>query len=87
MVVVLGYQLYDLARGSYGMSIRAAAFQLGLFGLVQFLPQILLAPIAGVLADRFDRRNIVVLGLMLDALVALALTLGTWFALLTLPEL
>ena len=80
MVVVLGYQLYDLARGSYGMSIRAAAFQLGLFGLVQFLPQILLAPIAGVLADRFDRRNIVVLGLMLDALVALALTLGTWFA-------
>ncbi len=87
MVVVLGYQLYDLARGSYGMSIRAAAFQLGLFGLVQFLPQILLAPIAGVLADRFDRRNIVVLGLMLDGLVALALTLGTWFALLTLPAL
>ncbi len=87
MVVVLGYQLYDLARGSYGMSIRAAALQLGLFGLAQFLPQILLAPIAGVVADRFDRRNIVVLATLLDAAVALVLTLGTLFAWMTLPAL
>ena len=87
MVVVLGYQLYDMARGSYGMSIRAAAFQLGLFGLAQFLPQILLAPVAGVLADRFDRRNIVVLGTLADVLVALALAVGTVSSLLTLPLL
>ena len=87
MVVVLGYQLYDLARGSYGMSIRAAAFQLGLFGLVQFLPQILFAPVAGVLADRFDRRAIVAVVTLADVLVALALALGTVFSLLTLPLL
>jgi MFS family permease len=87
MVVVLGYQLYDLARGSYGMSIRAAAFQLGLFGLAQFLPQILFAPVAGVLADRFDRRIIVALVTLADVLVALALALGTAFSLLTLPLL
>jgi MFS family permease len=87
MVVVLGYQLYDLARGGYGMSIRAAAFQLGLFGLAQFVPQVLFAPVAGVLADRFDRRTIVALGTLLDALVALALALGTLQAWLTLPAL
>ena len=87
MVVVLGYQLYDLARGSYGMSIRAAALQLGLFGLAQFLPQILFAPVAGVLADRFDRRNIVVMVTLADVLVALALALGTLFSLRTLPLL
>jgi hypothetical protein len=32
MVVVLGYQLYDVARGQYGMGIKEAAFQLGLMG-------------------------------------------------------
>ncbi len=87
MVVVLGYQLYDLARGPYGMSIRAAAFQLGLFGLAQFVPQILFAPIAGVIADRFDRRNIVAIVTLFDVLVALALTLCTLLSLLTLPLL
>jgi len=87
MVVVLGYQLYDLARGGYGMSIRAAAFQLGLFGLAQFVPQVVFAPVAGVLADRFDRRNIVAVGTLLDALVALMLALGTFEAWLTLPAL
>lgn len=87
MVVVLGYQLYDTARGTYGMSIRGAAFQLGLFGLAQFLPQILFAPLAGVLADRFDRRAIVSLVTLLDMLVALALAVGTALSLLTLPWL
>ncbi|WP_420384583.1 MFS transporter [Novosphingobium sp.] len=87
MVVVLGYQLYDVARGTYGMSIRAAAFQLGLLGLVQFLPQILLAPVAGVIADRFDRRNITALATALDVLVALALTLITALGTLSLPFL
>ena len=87
MVVVLGYQLYDVARGTYGMSIRAAAFQLGLLGLVQFLPQILLAPVAGVIADRFDRRNITTLATAFDVLIALALTLTTAMGALSLPFL
>ena len=35
MVVILGYQLYDVARSHYGMSIERASFQLGLLGLVE----------------------------------------------------
>ena len=58
MVVVLGYQLYDVARSQYGMSISGAAFQLGLLGLAQFLPVLLLTPVAGLVADRFDRRTV-----------------------------
>ena len=65
MVVVLGYQLYDVARGQYGMSIGAAAFQLGLLGLAQFLPVFLLTPIAGVVADRFDRRTVTGLSILI----------------------
>jgi MFS family permease len=87
MVVVLGYQLYDLARGHYGMSIRAAAFQLGLLGLVQFVPQILFAPVAGVLADRFDRRNVTALATLVDVLVALSLAVSTALGLLSLTLL
>ncbi len=87
LVVVLGYQLYDLARGTYGMSIRNAAFQLGLLGLVQFLPQVLLSPIAGVLADRYDRRNITAVSTALDAVIAALLALTTTFGTLSLPLL
>jgi MFS family permease len=87
LVVVLGYQLYDLARGHYGMSIRAAAFQLGLLGLSQFLPQVLLTPIAGVLADRYDRRTITTLSTVVDAVIAALLTLTTMSGALSLPLL
>ena len=87
MVVVLGYQLYDLARGTYGMSVRAAAFQLGILGLVQFLPQVLFAPVAGVVADRNDRRAVAALFTAIDVLVALTLTVLTATATLTLPVL
>ncbi|MGV3512070.1 MAG: MFS transporter [Novosphingobium sp.] len=87
MVVILGYQLYDVARGQYGMSIAQAAFQLGLLGLAQFLPLFLLTPIAGVVADRFDRRNVAGLSMCLDLLVALTLAICTYLGALSLPLL
>ncbi len=56
MVVLIGYQTYDVARADYGMDTAEAAFLLGLLGLAQFVPLLLLTPVAGVAADRFDRR-------------------------------
>ena len=35
MVIVIGWQVYDLARSQLGMSPREAAFQLGLIGVAQ----------------------------------------------------
>ncbi|MFM6831732.1 MAG: MFS transporter [Novosphingobium sp.] len=87
MVVILGYQLYDLARSDYGMSITQAAFQLGLLGLAQFLPLFLLTPVAGVVADRFDRRSVAGLSLCIDLCVALTLAVVTQLGQLTLPLL
>lgn len=87
MVVILGYQLYDVARSQYGMSIAEAAFQLGLLGLAQFLPLFLLTPIAGLVADRFDRRNVAGLSLCLDLIIALTLAITTRNGVLSLPLL
>jgi MFS family permease len=87
MVVVLGYQLYDVARASYGMSVARASFQLGLMGLAQFLPFLVLTPVAGIVADRFDRRRIAAASYAIDLLIALVLALTTTAHALTLPLL
>ena len=87
MVVVIGWQTYDLARSDYGMTRSAAAFQLGLLGLAQFVPLFLLTPVAGLVADRFDRRKIAAIANTLDIVVALTLALLTRADALTLPLL
>lgn len=87
MVVIIGYQLYDVARSDYGMSIAQAAFQLGVLGLVQFLPLFCLTPVAGVVADRFDRRFIGAIAAGMDFLIALSLAIATYSDAVTLPLL
>lgn len=87
MVVVLGYQLYDIARSAYGMTIAGASFQLGLLGLVQFAPMALLSPIAGVVADRFERRKVAALALLLTTIMALLLAWVSRAGLASLPVL
>ena len=87
MVVIIGYQLYDVARSEYGMSISAAAFQLGLLGLAQFVPLFVLTPVAGVVADRFDRRTVAAIASAIDLVIALSLALATQLDQLSLPLL
>lgn len=57
MVVVLGWQVYEVARAT--RTIKEAAFQLGIVGLVQFVPLFLLVLVTGWTADHVDRRVIV----------------------------
>ncbi len=64
-VVAVGWQVYDLTD---------SALALGLVGLVQFLPVLLLMPLTGEVADRFDRRLVVGICRALTGLAALALT-------------
>lgn len=87
MVVIIGWQVYDVARTDYGMDPKAAAFQLGLIGIAQFLPLLLLMPVAGWMADRFDRRVVSVAAITLDMANALALGWMTMHDMLTLPVL
>jgi len=77
MVVVLGYQLYDVARSDYGMPIARAALLLGALGLSQFLPIALLTPIGGLVADRYDRRSVTAASLSIDLAIAAVLAIMT----------
>jgi MFS family permease len=80
--VAIGWQVYDLARdpietGGLGLSINEAAFMLGLVGLVQFIPVLLLSLIGGQAADRLNRKMILVISNLfrLVGTVGLLLTL------------
>jgi MFS family permease len=58
--VSVGWQIYDLTRD---------AFNLGMVGLAQFLPSLLLVLVTGAAADRFGRRFIMGLSLILESIV------------------
>ena len=69
LIVALGFQVYQLTHNP---------LDLGLIGLSQFLPFVVLVLHAGQVADRWDRRRIMAAcyaGLTLCALLLLALTL------------
>jgi MFS family permease len=68
LLVALAWQMYDLT---------SSAWDLGLVGLMQFLPALLLTIPAGQLADRVDRRRVLATSLGLQACVALALASGS----------
>src|SRR5215203_1943642 len=85
MVIVIGWQVYDIARETMG--IRQAAFQLGLVGLVQFVPLFVLTPISGWTADRLDRRIIARAVIALECVCALILFWATWEGFISLPIL
>ena len=85
MVIVIGWQVYDIARQT--MSIGDASFQLGLIGLVQFVPLFALTPVSGWAADRFDRRHVARAVILLEMLCALILFIATWTGHISLPIL
>jgi len=87
MVVLIGYQAYDIARSDYGYSRSEGAFLLGLLGLAQFVPLLLLTPVAGWTADRFDRRVVAACANISDCTIAAVLAYATWANSLTLPLL
>jgi MFS family permease len=69
--VTLGWQVYALARRTH--SVDESAFLVGMVGLVQFLPLFLLTLPAGAVADRHDRRKIVLTCLALETACVLVL--------------
>ncbi|MDN3921320.1 MFS transporter [Roseateles violae] len=68
LMVALGWQMYDLT---------ASAWDLGLVGLAQFLPALLLTLPAGHLVDRHDRRLLLAASLGLQCAVAISLALAS----------
>ncbi len=71
------FQMLSVAIGWQMYALTDSAFQLGLVGLAQFLPMLLLTLPAGQTADRYDRRTIVYLCQMIESVVVLLLVLGS----------
>jgi MFS family permease len=61
--VSLGWQIYDITR---------SPLLLGLVGLAQFLPALLLVLVTGLVADRFPRRRIIQVALAVEACCGIA---------------
>ncbi len=59
--VAVGWQIYDISR---------EPFYLGLVGLCQFLPALLLVLVTGTVADRFGRRRIMAVTILVEAFCA-----------------
>lgn len=87
MVIVIGWQVYDIARTDLGMAPKQAALQLGLIGVAQFLPLLCLTLVVGWVADRIDRRWIARGAVALEAGSAIALGWLTWTGTVSLPAL
>ena len=68
MVVAVGWQLYEMT---------SSAFDLGLLGLAQFLPMLLLTLFVGHVADRYDHRLILMLCQLTEGAAAAVLALGS----------
>src|SRR5215475_3481293 len=68
--VALGWQIYNLT---------GSPFELGLVGLAEFLPAFCLALFTGAIADRFDRRLIMTVGLSLEVVAAFSLVAMSLF--------
>ena len=76
--VAVGWQIYELT---------GSALDLGLVGLVQFIPSALLVFVAGHAADRYDRKRVAQICQIAEGLVAAVLAWGTFAGWLTVPEI
>lgn len=68
VTVAVGWQVYELTRDP---------FDLGLIGLIEFLPALLLVLVTGAVADRVGRKLVMGTSILVEACCALALLLLT----------
>ena len=76
--VAIGWQVYELT---------GSAFDLGMIGLVQFLPTALLLFVAGHAADRYERKRVVQICQVVVGLTAFYLAFGAYAGWLTVTQI
>jgi MFS family permease len=85
-VSLVGTWIQRLAQGWLVWQLTESGTWLGAVAVAEFLPTLIVTPITGALADRFDRRILAVIGQILACLQAVALCTITALGLAT-PEL
>jgi MFS family permease len=73
----LAYQIAAVAVGWQIYALTNSAFALGMIGLVQFLPTLLLIFIAGHAADRYNRTSVIQICRGIEGLTAIFLAWGS----------
>ncbi|MFC5731869.1 MFS transporter [Cytobacillus gottheilii] len=61
MIAVLGSSLYGFAIGLYILAETGSSLNFAITLMLSVLPRILLAPVAGALSDRLDRKKIIII--------------------------
>ena len=77
MLSTLALQIQTVAVGWQLYLLTGSALDLGLVGLAQFVPTVVLTLVVGQVADRYDRRLVVVICHVVEGAAAAALALGT----------
>ncbi len=67
LVSAIGSGISSFGLGVYVFQLTGSASAMTLVMLLGFLPSLLLSPLAGILADRYDRRLMMILGDSLSA--------------------
>ena len=73
-----GFQMLSIIVGWQIYSQTHSAFWLGMIGLVQFFPSVVLALPAGHIADQFDRRRVVMFGQVCEWIAIALLAWLSW---------
>ena len=73
----MGFQMVGVAVGWQLYTLTGSALDLGLVGLAQFVPMILLTLVVGQVADRCDRRLVITVCEGVKAVAAATLAIGT----------
>lgn len=83
LTATIGYHMAAVAIGWKVYEITGDPLDLGLIGLIQFVPAVVLTLLVGHVADRYDRRLIVRISQAGYAAAALALLWGFWTGAIT----
>jgi MFS family permease len=81
------FQIGAVAVGWQVYALTGSAFDLGLVGLVQFIPTALFTFAAGHVADRYNRKRVTQLSQFAASLAAAYLAWGSFAGWLTVPEI
>ncbi|HXQ16136.1 MAG TPA: MFS transporter [Caulobacteraceae bacterium] len=84
--VGMGWEVYELSRRAH-LSVNYASFNVSLIGLITFAPLFFLALPAGVAADHFDRRKVLMACYAAELVPAAMLTAAELFHFASVPLL
>jgi hypothetical protein len=77
IIFILGLQMQNAAVGWEMYQRTGSALNLGLVGLVQFIPQLALVAVAGHVTDIYNRKHVLMSAVSLSAIAAVVLSVNS----------